>query len=221
MAQRYTITDKKGFSDTRVFRVLAQSEVERPWDGRDVWANQEGKRRVCRCTECSCPTVTMLASCAHACAVQRHLSPAEKDETHQSSPPTPELQRDAHYQHLLQSLLCRHPGIPRDIVSAAITWKKDEVQCPLYLFWSGRPVDPASLGAAAKKALEELPSSATREDRDRLARLADFADNRVRVCEAAMALQKADAALVSLVESKQLAEFDLTVLRGLARRHST
>ncbi len=72
--QRYSVTEKEPMpSGTRQFRVLTDSEVDTPWLGRDVWAFEQFGRWVCQCTECSSATVAMLASCAHAKAVARHL----------------------------------------------------------------------------------------------------------------------------------------------------
>lgn len=218
MAQRYTITEKDGFGDTRVFRVLAQSEAERPWDGRDVWANLESKRWVCRCTACSSPTVAMLASCSHARAVQRQLNlaaaPALAPAT-QAVAAKPQL--DLPYAELFEGLVRRSPGLPQELIVACAQCNQGEAST-LYLFWSGRPVDPASLADEARRASACLPANAPEELREALERLAQWADRYVVLCTSAKALRDADRALVDAAKGV-LGEFDLTVIRGLARRH--
>lgn len=227
MSQRYTITEKDPLSeDTRVFRVLALSEAARPWEGRDVWASKEGVRWVCRCTECSSPTVAMLSSCAHARAVQRHLTPAQpKDDAQREAAPdgadfrpggvTPAKHWFSDY---LDGLVRRQDSTPASIVNTCLEWHAGEASS-MHAFVQRKAVQPLRLVAEAHKALENMVLPAPDAAHANLNAIKDWAEKQHAMCLAAQALQQAEAAFHNAATGLDLEPHDYAQLRQLARRN--
>lgn len=217
MSLRYTISEKEPISSTRVFSVLEQSELERPWAGRDVWAYQEGSRWVCRCTACSSTMVAMLSSCAHARAVQRHLTakeplePAPKASEPQDSSPG----REPWYAGYLLGQIRTGTSTPPEHLDTCAQWKGGPT-CTLRLFADNAPVRPEDLAKDAIEALTRLKAKGLDTAEAELQALASWAEAQHKVCIAAQELSKAVAIYRDCASAADLSPEDRIQVRLLA-----